>query len=261
MSSSANPHDEIDYLQRQLTTVRDEFKDFTYIVSHDLGAPLRAVVSFSKMLSEKYEGTLDEKGELYLKFVTRGGEKLQAMLSGLVDYSRVDTRKKPLEVVETAVLVGQCHAALKDKIIACKGSIRVQGTLPPVLADPDQCLQLFLAVIDNALTYHAPSIVPHVRILATDIGEQWKFSVEDNGIGIDPASQERVFLVFKRLHTDEEYPGVGMGLALAEKIVVRHGGAIGITPGAHGGTICWFTLPKALAGSMDIPSPHEASYG
>jgi len=249
------------YLKDQLFAVRNEFMDFTYTISHDLGTPLRAVVNFSKLLATQGEGTLNEKCTRYLQFVIEGGEKLQAMLTGLVHYSRLNTQGKPPETLEIGAIIGQCHASLKEKIADCKGTIRVHGTLPGITADPEQCFQLFLVLVDNALTYHAPGVAPEIHISAQDMGNAWQFSVEDNGIGIAPANAERVFEVFKRLHTDEEYPGTGMGLALARKIVGRHGGEIRIAAGKNGGTLCWFTFPKVLPETANIPALQKASHG
>jgi len=243
-----------DTLQDELAATRNEYKEFVYVVSHDFGAPLRAVVSFSKILADQYEHALDEKGVRYLRFITEGGEKMQAMLAGMVQYSRLNTQQSQPEPLEAAAVIGKCHAALREKIAACKGTISVSGELPEITMDAAQCLRLFLAVIDNALTYHAKGVTPQVRIAAQDAGNAWKFRVEDNGIGIAAADTARVFEVFKRLHTDDEYPGIGMGLALARKIVRLHGGEIGIDPGKNGGSVCWFTLAKPRAETAVVSS-------
>jgi light-regulated signal transduction histidine kinase (bacteriophytochrome) len=260
MPIQSNMQDETVHLKQQLLGLQNEFNDFIYTISHDLGTPLRAITNFSKLLKEKYAGTLDEKGELYLQFVIDGGEKLQTMLNGLVNYSRVNTQAKPPLPIEMSTLVGQCQGALHDKIVAAKAIICVKDKLPQVVADPDQCFSLFLALLDNALTYHAKDRQPHIQISAKDKGNKWEFLIEDNGIGIPPANMERVFHVFKRLHTDEEYPGIGMGLALAKKIVERHGGTIGFLPGTTGGATCRFTLPKALPTLKESALP-KALYG
>ena len=258
MPPAGNQQDEILRLQNRLSDTQNEFNDFTYAVSHDLGAPLRAVVSFSRLLAEHYGKALDEKGMAYLQFVTEGGEKLQAMLAGLVELSRVNTRAKPPQPLETASLIGRCHDTLKEKIAASNAGIRVKCALPAVVADADQCFRLFLVLIDNALTYRTPDITPQVQISATDTGDIWMFQIEDNGIGISPAGTERAFQVFARLHADEEYPGIGMGLALAKKIVERHGGEIGIMPRKNGGTIVWFTLAKTLPETTAFLSSRDA---
>lgn len=259
MPAFSNPQEEITYLKRQLLATQEEFKDFTYTVSHDFGAPLRAVVNFSKMLSERNGAALDDKSLLYLRFITQGGEKMQEMLTGLLQFSRLNTQAKPPTPLSVPTLIGQCHVVLKDKIAARKANIAIHGTLPDVVADADQFFQLLLALLDNALTYHNPGASPQIKIAAYDEGMFWKFTIEDNGVGIPSHSAGRVFKVFKRLHTDEEYPGAGMGLALAKKIVERHGGDIGVMSEEHGGTCCWFTVPKTLP--QAAASLEQASYG
>ena len=137
-------------------------------------------------------------------------------------------------------LLARCLVTLQEKITQAGAQVRVDGLLPLVNGDAAQLQQLLHAVLDNALTYQPRGNTPIVTIRPEDGG---CFAVEDNGIGIPEAQHERVFGVFKRLHTDEEYPGVGMGLAIARKIVERHGGTIMFTPAPGGGTVCRFTLP------------------
>ena len=225
-------------------SANDELQAFVYTISHDLGAPLRAVVSFSDMLAEKYAGKLDERGLRYLEFVLEGGHKAQAMLAGLLEYSRVATQAAPFAPVECGRVVGRCLHALADQIKESEAKVEV-GPMPYVMGDGAQIFQVFAALLTNALTYHRPDAPPHIRLLAWTEGDHWKIAVRDNGIGVDPRFVGRIFEMFKRLHTDEEYPGAGMGLTLARRIVERHGGAIGCQPAEGGGTEFWFTLPQA----------------
>jgi light-regulated signal transduction histidine kinase (bacteriophytochrome) len=239
-------------LQHELETIKHEFNDFTYTVSHDLGAPLRAVVSFSKLIMEKYENSLDEKGKRYLDFVLTGGQKAQSMLQGLLQYSRLHTQANPHKPVAVSDIIHQCRTVLKDKISACGADLAVDGLLPTVEADPEQLLTLFAALLDNALTYHKPGAPPTICVGATEQAGNWQFMIRDNGIGISQAHSARIFDLFKRLHTDEEYPGIGMGLTLARRIVDLHGGAIEAIPGEHGGTVIRFTLAKTAS-----DAPHD----
>jgi len=252
-----DPHyayeEEIGRLRSQLATAQNELNSFVHTVSHDLGAPLRAVTSFSGLLKGKYAGKLDEKGELYLSFVMEGGHKAQAMLSGLLQYSRLETQTKPMGPVDLHDLLSQCHADLRDKIAAANAALHI-GALPTVIADSAQYYQLFMALLDNALTYRKADGGPsHIYISVEDLDTFWKFKIDDNGIGITPANQDRVFQIFKRLHSDEQYPGSGIGLALAKKIAERHGGTIGMATSPYGGAQCWFTLPKPLTESLEHP--------
>ncbi len=237
-----------------LEAVRNELNDFTYTVSHDLGAPLRSVVSFSKLIQQKYEHSLDDKGKHYLEFVTSGGEKAQAMLQGLLQYSRLRTQAKPPEPVNISALVEKCRIALKDRISACAAFLIADSPLPIIEADPDQLFMLFMAVLNNSLTYRRPDVALRIVITASETQDNWKFTIEDNGIGIPAAQSTRIFGLFKRLHTDEEYAGIGMGLTLSRRIVERHGGTIGTLLAESGGVLLWFTLAKS-----QTHHPKEAS--
>jgi len=242
--STSHAEEGMQILQEKLEATEDAFREFIYTVSHDLGAPLRAIVNFSKLIREKHSAGWDDTGHRYMDFVTEGGEKMQALLNGLVQYSRLNTQAKPLVPLETAAIVEQCRAVLKDKIAAANGSLTIDGNFPIVMADPDQLFQLFLALLDNALTYRRKDMPPQIVLRVADNGHEWKFVIEDNGIGILPTDTERVFHLFRRLHSDDEYPGIGMGLTIAKKIIERHGGDIGLLPSRNGGTIAWFSLPQ-----------------
>lgn len=232
-------------MQVELEAVRGNFNSFVYTVSHDFGTPLRAVVSFSSLLHKDYGHLLDEKGKRYLEFITGGGEKAQAMMQGLLQYSRLYTRLKPPEVVDVPRLVDGCIAALKEKIAKNNARILVDGVLPHVMAERDQMFQLFMALLDNAITYYVDGLRPQVTISVEEQQAHWKFMIEDNGIGIPPEQIQRIFELFRRLHTDSEYPGVGMGLTIAKRIVEYHGGCIGVQSAASGGSVFWFTISRS----------------
>lgn len=246
-------------VRQRLQIVEQEFSEFTYRVSHDLGAPLRAIVNFSRLLTEKYSEELDEKSRRYLEFICKGGEKAQAMLEALAVYSRINTKAQSFFPVPTGEIVEASRNALKDKITERRADVQILSPLPVAMADYDQCMTLFTALIDNAITYHTPGAVPEIRIYAQEQAHAWQFHIEDNGIGIDASQTERIFQIFKRLHTDEEYPGIGIGLTLAKKIVERHGGQIGIGTAPNGNTLCWFTLLKPPV--LPMISIHGESHG
>jgi light-regulated signal transduction histidine kinase (bacteriophytochrome) len=221
---------------------QEELQHLVYAISHDMGAPLRAVVSFAQIMKEKYAHTLDDEGQSYLAFIVEGGEKAQAMLAGLLQYSRVETQAKPFASVDMAPLAAQALTTLRSTIEATKATIEV-GTLPSVMGDAAQLLQLFTALLDNALKFHTSGSAPRIGFTAEQEEGLWKFRMEDNGIGIAPEHRARIFELFKRLHSNEEYPGVGVGLTLARKIIRHHGGDMGVEASPSGGCCFYFTLP------------------
>jgi chemotaxis family two-component system sensor kinase Cph1 len=167
---------------------------------------------------------------------------MQAMFSGLLEYSRINTLAKPFSHVDCNTVLDHCRLVFQDKIKASKATLTIEP-LPVIDMDAEQCMQLFLALLDNALKFHAANNPPDIKVFAEKRENRWLFTVQDNGIGIDPKFYQKIFLLFQRLHTDEEYPGAGIGLAFAKKIVERHGGKIWVdsTPGA--GASFRFSIP------------------
>lgn len=222
---------------------QDVLNEFVYRVSHDLGAPLRGVVNFSKLLEKDYAEKLDGKGLKYLSFILDGGEKAQAMLQGLVQYSRLNTTATPMVVMDMSQILRSCQLALQQKITDTHAVIHAD-TLSEVYGDTVQIVLLLKLLLDNALTYHAPDTPPEVKCYMERNGDEGIFYIEDNGIGILPKDAERVFGLFTRLHADSEYPGIGIGLTLARGIVTRHHGNISLIPNANkSGLTVRFTLP------------------
>ena len=223
------------------TDIAAEFKDYAYAVSHDLSAPVRAMVEFSRMLVEENAAALSADGREYLSLIVENGEKLQAMMDGLLQYSRLNTMAKPFTSVSIARLVEDCRTVLAP-LIAQTGATFHIGALPTLTVDMEQVMLLFHALIHNAMTYRREGRAPHIVIGAEEKNGVWVFTVADNGIGIAEAHREKIFKLFRRLHTDEECAGIGVGLTLAEKIVRRHGGSIGVEQNPNGGSIFTFTL-------------------
>lgn len=223
-----------------------EFQNFAYSVSHDLSAPVRAMVEFSKLLSSEYTDALSDEAKQYLALIIGSGGKLQAMMEALLQYSRVNTMAKPLADIETEPVLKACLAAAEKRLDRPAAEIET-GKMPAVHADADQLRQLFDILVDNAVKFQPRGLTPHIRITAEPQGSLWRFSVIDDGIGIAPQHAEKIFKLFQRLHTDEEYPGVGMGLTIAQKIVRRHGGALWFEPREEGSAF-HFTLPRGNSG-------------
>ncbi|MGA2705897.1 MAG: PAS domain S-box protein, partial [Isosphaeraceae bacterium] len=226
----------------ELARSNRELEQFAYIASHDLQEPLRMVASFLELLAERYKGRLDEKADLFISRAVDGAVRMKGLIDDLLGYSRVTTKARPLEVMETGAAVDEATSNL-GKAIAEKGAVVTHDALPAVLADRTQLVQLFQNLIGNALKFcDGP---PRVHVAAVRNAEEWVFSVRDNGIGIAPEHQERIFQIFQRLHGRDKYPGMGVGLAICQKVVERHGGRIWVESQPGEGSTFFFTLPVA----------------
>lgn len=227
----------------ELTRSNAELERFAYVASHDLQEPLRMVSSYTQIIGEKYADKLDEKGHRYIAFAVDGAQRMQALINGLLHYSRIGTRGSDFTNVDMNQLL---KVVLRDLEIATQqASAAIScADLPPVYGDKQQLMQLFQNLFVNALKFRGPRD-PVIRVTAAVSGEEVIFSVADNGIGIDGKYFEKLFIVFQRLHTRTEYPGHGIGLAVSKRIVERHGGRIWIesTPGA--GSTFYFGLQPA----------------
>lgn len=233
-------------LEKEIQSLREEFQNFVYLVSHDLQAPFRSIIGFSRLIMENEAERLDARGQKHFAMVMKGGEKGQAMVDGLLQYSRVYTQAARPEKVDMNAVLRQALQALEPEI-RLSGLTLEAGKLPTLLADKDQVHKLFICLLDNAMKFRREDVAPSVTITAENKSDEWWFSVTDNGIGIEHGAGEKVFEVFRRLHTEQEYPGIGMGLALARRIVERHGGNIEISPEITAGTRVVFTLPAVQA--------------
>ena len=204
-----------------------ELGQFAYIASHDLQEPLRMVASYTQLLSRRYKGKLDSDADEFIAFAVDGATRMQRLIQDLLAYSRVGTKGKELRETSSEESLGQAIINLRGAIQET-GALVTHDPLPPVMADERQLTQLFQNLVGNAIKYQNPG-VPKVHISAAkNGGKQWIFSVQDNGLGIDPQYFERIFGMFQRLHKREEFAGTGIGLAICKKIVERHGGNISV---------------------------------
>jgi PAS domain S-box-containing protein len=263
---------------RELERSNTELEQFAYVASHDLQEPLRMVASYTQLLGRRYKGKLGNEADEFIGYAVEGATRMQLLINDLLAYSRVG-RGKPLAPVSSAEALARALANLKISIEETGAVIAFdsasasepsaldprRSTLPTVMADAFQLTQLFQNLISNALKFRSPDVPPRIYITASDVctarnlskpssaqeeelstaeAHQWLFSISDNGIGIDPKDFERIFVLFQRLHSREDYPGTGIGLAVCKKIVERHGGITWVesAPG-KGSTFC-FTLPK-----------------
>jgi signal transduction histidine kinase len=220
-----------------------ELEQFAYVASHDLQEPLRKVASFCQLLQRRYAGQLDEKADQYIEYAVDGAKRMQMLINDLLAFSRVGRVEQPRVLVPAADLLAQARANLATTIRKARAQIDA-GDLPTVLAEPTLLTAVFQNLLGNALKF-AGDDPPHVTVSARQDGEFWLFSVADNGIGIDPAYADRIFVIFQRLHDKSAYPGTGIGLAMCRKIIEYHGGRVWLDTsqaGGSGSTFC-FTLP------------------
>ncbi|MFA5353592.1 MAG: ATP-binding protein, partial [Thermodesulfovibrionales bacterium] len=240
-----------------------DLEQFAYIASHDLQEPLRRITSFTELLAKKYRGRLDEKADSYIEFIKGGTARMGVLITDLLAYSRLSTRAKEFETTDSCVLLEKVLTDL-SLLIEESGAVITYDQLPTVMADDTQLRSLFQNLINNALKFRGTE-PPMIHISAasvtgfldrkTDLEQSvrehllemkkgWVFSVKDNGIGIAPSYHERIFQVFQRLHTEQEYPGTGIGLAICRKVVERHGGRIWLESEAGKGTTFSFSIPE-----------------
>lgn len=215
---------------KQITTEiqrsNSELEQFAYVISHDLQEPLRMVSSYTQLLAKRYQNKLDADADEFIAYAVDGAKRMQTLLHDLLDYSRVGTRGRPFGLVNCEHVVEQAMANLKIAIEESGASVSYD-VLPTVMGDEGQLVQVFQNLIGNAIKFHREE-PPQVHISAQRRNSVVTFSVKDNGIGISPQHSQSIFEIFRRLHTREEYPGTGMGLAICKKIVERHGGQISV---------------------------------
>jgi light-regulated signal transduction histidine kinase (bacteriophytochrome) len=207
-----------------------------------LQEPLRMVASFTQLLAKRYRGKLDQDADEFIGYAVDGATRMQRLINDLLAYSRVGTRGKAFQPKDANAVFRQARDNLV-KAIEDSGVIIFQDPLPTVQGDETQLIQLFQNLMANAIKFRGPA-PPQIHISATKNGREWVFAVNDNGIGIAPEHQERIFSIFQRLHQRSEYPGTGIGLAICKKIVERHGGRIWIESQAGQGATFYFTIPE-----------------
>ena len=226
-----------------LARSNQELEHFAYVASHDLQEPLRKIGSFSELLARKYQGRLDKKADIYIGYIVDGAQRMQILINDLLAFSRVTTKGKEFVLVDCNALLVRVQRDLEFAIKESGARLSVTE-LPTIMADAGQLGQVFQNLIGNALKYRAPGQAPEIAVTVEERDGEWLFSVRDTGIGIEPQYFARIFQLFQRLHTREEYSGTGIGLALCKKIVERHGGKIWLESAAGKGSTFFFTVPR-----------------
>ena len=225
-----------------------ELEQFAYVASHDLQEPLRMVASYTQLLAKRYEGKLDSEADEFIHYAVDGANRMQVLINDLLALSRVGMRGAALEESDVEQAFEACVRNL-EMAIEESGAAVTHDPLPAVLADEGQLVQLLQNLIANAIKFHGDE-PPRIHVSARREGAQYVFSVRDNGIGIEPQYAEGVFVLFRRLHGKDAYPGTGIGLAICKKIVERHGGRIWFESEPGKGATFSFTLSAAPAGIL-----------
>ncbi|MGO9377021.1 MAG: PAS domain S-box protein [Dissulfurispiraceae bacterium] len=229
---------------KELERSNSELDKFASIIAHDLRSPLRTVAGFAGLLEKKYKKKLDAEAERFISLIVEGTDRMHHLINDLLQYARAGSRDKPLVPVNVNTIVEKTLANLTFEIQESTAAITVDP-LPTVMADDVQLIQLFQNLVGNAIKYRGNT--PHINISAKRKDKEWVFQVSDNGIGIDPGQYERIFEIFQRLHTRDEYSGTGIGLAICKKIVESFGGRIWVTSKPGEGSTFFFTLPAKAA--------------
>ncbi len=233
---------ELEKANEELVRSNRDLEQFAYVSSHDLQEPLRMVASYVQLLELEYKNRLDERADEYIEFAVEGAKRMQSLIKGLLDYSRIHTQGHPFLPTDCEKLLSHALQNLQFKIEETQAQI-THEPLPTVIGDEVQLLQVFQNLIENGLKFHKKNKPPKIHIFARRKNDKWKFTIRDQGIGIARTYQERIFVIFQRLHTRRYYPGTGIGLAIVKKIIERHGGEIRVSSQVGKGSSFSFTLP------------------
>ncbi|HSH60261.1 MAG TPA: ATP-binding protein [Acidimicrobiales bacterium] len=240
----AEAHAELERKNADLERSNADLEQFAYVASHDLSEPLRVIAGYVGLLARRYQDRLDDEANEFIDFAVDGCARLQRLIDDLLAYSRVARAVPAPTSVDCAPLLAQVRSSLAVQLADSQATVDV-GPLPTLTADARGLAILFQNLISNAVKFARPGVAPRVEVRADRDGAGWRFSVTDNGIGVDPKYQERIFRMFQRLHPRDEYSGTGIGLAIAQRIVDSHGGRIWVENPGHDGSRFCFTIPDA----------------
>ncbi|TAN57992.1 MAG: histidine kinase [Rhodospirillales bacterium] len=236
--------EELDHAIGELKRSNAELEQFAYVASHDLNEPLRMIASYLQLIERRLGSRLDGEIKEFMDYALEGAARMRALIDGLLEYSRVGRRGTAEDGVDLNRIAADVLADLKTAIEETRATVTIDS-LPTVRCVENELRRTFQNLIGNSLKFHAKDRKPEIHVGATAKGTFWEFFVTDNGIGIDAKHFDHVFQMFKRLHGQSEYPGTGLGLALAKRIVDVHGGRIWIESEPGKGSTFRFTLPMA----------------
>jgi light-regulated signal transduction histidine kinase (bacteriophytochrome) len=231
--------------EEELRRANDDLQQFAYSASHDLQEPVRNVAVFSELVAKRYDALLDDDGRQFLGFLSESGRRLATLISDLLAYTKAGVVEGEVEAVDSSVVLKHTLSSLAEAIRE-SGARVTYDWLPEVNMGKSHLQQIFQNLIGNALKYRNAEQA-RIHISATDRGAAWRFSVQDNGIGIDPQYKEKIFGVFKRLHRDQKYSGTGIGLAICQRVVERYGGRIWVESESGKGATFFFTVPRRVS--------------
>ncbi|WP_433250967.1 sensor histidine kinase [Actinomadura nitritigenes] len=234
---------ELDAQTVELRRSNAELEQFAYVASHDLQEPLRKVASFSQMLERRYADQLDDRARQYIGFAVDGAKRMQVLINDLLTFSRVGRLHQQQQTLRLGEPLERALANLDDALASSGARVDAPDDLPEVTGDPTLLTMLWQNLVGNAVKFRSPDRDPVVRIACEREDDRWHLTVTDNGIGIPPEYQEKIFVIFQRLHGRDAYTGTGIGLALCKKIVEYHGGRIWLDTEHPDGARFHFTLP------------------
>jgi signal transduction histidine kinase len=245
----------LDEAKTELQRSNSELEQFAYVASHDLQEPLRKVASFCQLLQRRYGGKLDERADQYIGFAIDGAKRMQVLINDLLAFSRVGRITREQTMVDLNEIVRQVVDSYSERVEETGARVEV-ADLPSVRGEASLLSAVFQNLIGNALKFKGAE-APVITIDVERDGELWKFSVRDNGIGIEPEYADRIFVIFQRLHPKDAYPGTGIGLAMCRKIVEYHGGTIRLRTDVDSGTTFEFTLPVEPELAAQVEEVHD----
>jgi PAS domain S-box-containing protein len=235
-------YQELEHKTRELTRSNEELQQFAYVASHDLQEPLRMISSYTQLLGRRYGERLDGDAQEFMAFIVDGAARMKQLIEDLLAYSRVGTRGKDFQEVDSGASLARALANLRASQES-SGAVITHDAMPRVMADGAQLAQVFQNLIGNAIKFRGEG-PPKIHVGAETTGTVWAFTVKDDGIGLDTQYADRIFMMFQRLHNKAEYPGTGIGLAIVKKIVERHGGRIWVESEPGKGATFGFTIAR-----------------
>jgi PAS domain S-box-containing protein len=227
--------------EEELRRANEDLQQFAYSASHDLQEPIRNVAVYSEIVAKRYRHLLDSDGLQFLGFLTEGGRRLATLIDDLLAYTRAGALQNETATVDSSVVLEQALSSLAEAVRLSEGKV-THDSLPEIRMNQAHLQQVFQNLLSNALKYRKED-PPEIHVSATHEGAAWRFSIRDNGIGIDPAYKEKIYGVFKRLHRDQNYKGTGIGLAICQRVVESYGGRIWVESSAGNGATFYFTAP------------------